>query len=69
MQPPDVTTDPDEWEVESQSVSPSGERRNIVWRNKIHQDVYSTDGGKTYTISTERIDPTIPREVRNSRKV
>ena len=66
---PDVTTKPAEWEIESKSISPSGEERNLVWRNKVHPNVYSTDGGKTYTISTERIDPTIPREVRESRKV
>lgn len=61
MEPPDVTTAPSEWERTSD--------RTPLWKNLVHENVYSTDGGKTYTISTERESPTRKRRVRNSRKV
>lgn len=69
MQPPDVTTNPAEWEQVKRSKAEDGSSRQPLWKNLVHQDVYSTDGGKTYTISTERVDPDTPRIVRNSRKV
>ncbi len=61
MNPPDVTDDKNEWELVP--------RRTDLWMNLVHENVYSTDGGKTYTISTEREDPNTPRQVRNSRRV
>ncbi len=61
MQPPDVTTAASEWEK-----LPG---RTALWKNLVHENVYSTDGGKTYTISTERETPNRKRQVRNSRKV
>lgn len=62
MQPPDVTTASSEWEKIR-----SGD--NPLWKNLVHQDVFSTDGGITFTISTERYDPNIQRQVHSSRKV
>ena len=59
---PDVTTEKTEWGLIRAGRSP-------LWKNLVHQDVFSTDGGKTFTISTEREDPNCPRPVRNSRKV
>lgn len=61
---PDVTTASSEWELIR------GDRKgDPLWKNTVHPNVYSTDGGKTFTISTERWDPEIPREVFTSRKV
>ncbi len=62
MKPPDVTTDPAEWEKIRSGNSP-------LWKNLVHQDVFSTDGGKTFTVSTTRECPEEPREVYPSRKV
>lgn len=59
MQPSEVTNNPAEWE----------QIRKDLWKNKIWLNVYSTDAGATFTISTERIDPEIPREVFISRVV
>jgi len=61
MQPPDVTTAASEWERTTD--------RTALWKNLIHDNVYSTDGGVTFTISTEREDPERAREVFTSRKV
>jgi len=61
MQPPDVTTAASEWERTTD--------RTALWKNLIHDNVYSTDGGITFTISTEREDPECAREVFTSRKV
>jgi hypothetical protein len=66
---PDVTTDPAEWEQIKRSSTVAGDARTPLWKNTVHQDVYSTDGGKTYTISTERYDPETARPIHNSRKV
>ena len=62
MRPPDVTTNKDEWEKIRGGNDP-------LWKNLVHENVYSTDGGVTFTVSTTREDPDIPREVYNSRKV
>lgn len=69
MQPPDVTNDPAEWEQVKRSKTDAGEDRKPLWKNLVHDNVYSTDGGETFTISTERVDPVTEREVRQSRKV
>ena len=61
MQPPDVTTSPSEW-VKMDTRTP-------LWKNIVHDGVYSTDGGVTFTIYSERYDPDTPRLVRESRKV
>lgn len=61
MHPPDVTNNPAEWS--------RLENRTPLWQNKLHLDVFSTDGGKTFTIATERVQEDIPRLVRTSRKV
>lgn len=60
--PPDVTTATSEWEQIRKGKHP-------LWKNKVHENVYSTDGGITFTISTEREAPYKRREVFNSRKV
>lgn len=60
--PPDATTDPDEWEKIRSGNSP-------LWKNLIHENVYSTDGGRTFTVSTDRYDPDLPRDVYESRRV
>lgn len=61
MNPPDVTNAKNEW------VLMVG--RNDLWANTIFDGVYSTDGGKTFTIASERESPEKPRQVRDSRKV
>lgn len=61
MKPPDVTTAASEWV--------KLDTRTDLWRNTVHDGVYSTDGGLTFTIYHERYDPDIPRPVRESRKV
>jgi len=58
VQPPDVTTAATEWRQIRKGNYP-------LWKNLVHPNVYSTDGGKTFTISTEREDPECPRQVRN----
>lgn len=62
MKPPDVTSTSSEWEKIRGGNTP-------LWKNKIHENVFSTDGGKTFTISTEREAPYKRREVFTSRKV
>lgn len=64
MSVPDVTTASSEWEQVRDS-----SHDDPLWKNTVHENVYSTDGGKTFTIATERVAPDIPREVRQSRKV
>ena len=59
MRPPAVTKDPSEWEKIRSGNDP-------LWKNLVHENVYSTDGGKTFTVSTTREDPDIPREVYTS---
>ena len=61
MPVPDITNNPAHWE---RTID-----RTPLWRNLIHPDIWSTDGGLTYTIATEREHPEVPRFVRNSRKV
>ena len=58
---PDVTTNLSEWR--------RLRVKDPLWQHKIWQDVYSKDGGVTFTISTEREHAEVPRIVRNSRKV
>lgn len=62
MQPPDVTNAAAEWEQIRWGKHP-------LWKNLTHQDVFSTDAGATFTISTERYDPDTPRPVHISRRV
>lgn len=59
---PDVTTDTEEWEKIRSGNNP-------LWKNLVHENVFSTDGGATFTISTDRVSPDIPREIYESRKV
>lgn len=66
---PDVTTDPAEWLELRPAIREDGSSGSPLWKNVVYEDVYSTDGGKTFTISTEREHPDIPRIVRESRKV
>lgn len=62
MNPPDVTTATAEWTKIRGGNTP-------LWHNNIFEDVYSTDGGITFTISTTRESPDKEREVFTSRKV
>jgi len=62
MDLPDVTTDKAEW-VQIRGGD------NPLWNNTIFVDVFSTDGGLTFTISTERESPDKERPVHISRTV
>ena len=62
---PDVTTNPAEWDLIRSTTRPSGG----LWKNNVHANVYSTDGGMTFTISTTREHHEKPRDVYPSRKV
>ena len=69
MPMPYITNDPTKWEQVKRSSTVAGDPRTPLWQHTEYPDVYSTDGGETYTISTERYDPEIARIIRNSRKV
>lgn len=62
MNPPDATTASSEWEQIRTGNYP-------LWKNLIHENVFSTDGGLTFTVSITRETPENPREVFTSRKV
>lgn len=61
MNPPDVTNAKTEWALV--------DRRTDLWYNTVHEGIFSTDSGQTYTIASEREEPNTPRQVRDSRKV
>ena len=44
------------------------DQRTDLWAHVTFENVFSTDGGKTFTVSTERVDPDTERDIFESRK-